>query len=252
MPNTNLIVVERPEEVAERAANYVEALIADDPQAVLVLPTGRTPIDLYRELHRRFQAGRIDFAAVRTFNLDEWVGLGATDPASYASFMIEHLYSRVNLRAENCHIPDGMAEDLPAECRCYEEAIRSSGGADLAILGIGHNGHIGFNEPGTSFATRTHVAQVRPRTKDANAYSFDGRLVPDWAITMGIATIMESREILLLATGSDKAEILAQAITGPVTEDVPASILRRHPRVTVLADSAAGRLIKSLGDILRA
>lgn len=243
METPRMVVVESVEEVAQRAADYVEALLERKPDAVLVLPTGRTPVALYREMKRRYAAGRIDFSRARTFNLDEWVGVAPDEPGSYAGFMTEHLYSRVNLRPENCLIPDGLAADLEAECRRYEDRIRQVGGVDLAVLGIGQNGHIGFNEPGTSFEARTHVTAVDLSTQLANAYAFDGRPVPSRAITMGIGTILEARDILLLVTGPEKSEILLRALTGPVGEDVPASILRRHPSVTVVADyTAASRL----------
>ncbi|HEX5414236.1 MAG TPA: glucosamine-6-phosphate deaminase [Chloroflexota bacterium] len=239
MSNPRVIVADSATDVAARAADHVEAVIARRPTAVLVLPTGRTPVELYRELKRRYAAGRIDFGQVRTFNLDEWVGVAPDEPGSYAGFMTEQLFSRVNLSAENCHIPNGLAPDLDAECRRYDELIRQVGGVDLAILGIGGNGHIGFNEPGTSPLVRTHAATVEPSTQLANAYAFDGRPVPSRALTMGIATILEAREILLLATGAEKAEILLRALTGPITEGVPASILRRHSNVSVLADKLA-------------
>lgn len=241
-----MVVVESAENVAIQAADHVEALIARRPDVVLTLPTGRTPVALYREIKRRYAAGRIDFSRVCTFNLDEWVGVAPDEPGSYAGFMAEHLYSRVNLRPENCHIPDGRAVDLDAECRRYDDRIALAGGSDLAILGIGRNGHIGFNEPGTSFLARTHVTTVEPSTQRANAYAFEGRPVPSQAITMGIATILEAGEILLLATGPEKAEILLRAFTGPVSEDVPASILRRHPNVTVLVDHAAACRLPAL------
>ena len=205
MSYPRIIAVTDAPEVAIRAADYVEELIARRPDAVLVLPTGRTPVALYRELKHRYAAGRIDFSRVRTFNLDEWVGVAIDEPGSYAGFMAEHLFSRVNLRPENCHIPNGRATDLEAECRRYEDQLRQSGGIDLAILGIGGNGHIGFNEPGTSFEVRTHVSTVELSTQQSNAYAFDGQPVPAQAITMGIGTILEAREILLLATGAEKS-----------------------------------------------
>src|SRR5579884_4063095 len=223
-----LLVAGDAGEAARLVADLVEELIRKRPDAVLALPTGRTPLPLYDELARRYRAGRIDFARVRTFNLDEWVGIRPDSPSSYAAFMREHLFSRVNIRPENCHIPDGSAPDLDAECARYERLIREAGGIDLAILGIGHNGHIGFNEPGTSFEVRTHVAQVTPETRASNRWTFATDDVPSRAITVGIATILDAREIILMATGADKAEVLARALNGEIDPSVPASALRLH------------------------
>lgn len=225
------------------AADLLEDLIRAQPEAVLALPTGRTPLPLYDELAARYRAGRIDFSRVRTFNLDEWVGIPPGSPGSYAAFMAEHLFSRVNLRPENCHIPDGMAADLDAECSRYDRLIREAGGIDLAVLGIGQNGHIGFNEPGTAFETRTHVARVTPETRQSNLWSFPNGDVPTTAITVGIATILEARQVVLLVTGAEKAAILSRALTGGIDPGVPASALRLHPNARVIADvEAAARL----------
>ena len=241
--NLAVEVVEDEKAAANRAADVLEATIRARPNAVLLLPTGRTPLPLYAELVQRYRQGRVDFAGVRVFNLDEWAGVPSGAPGSYAEFMAEHLFSRVNVRPENCTIPNGMAADLDAECERYEGLIRAAGGIDLAVLGIGGNGHIGFNEPGTPFESRTHVARVTPETRDANRWGFaDGR-VPELAMTVGIATILDSREILLMATGEGKRQILAQALDGPIDPAVPASVLRLHPRVRIIADAAAARLV---------
>lgn len=240
-----LSIVPDPVAAARLAADRIELLIQSRPDAVLLLPTGRTPLPLYGELVRRYRAGRIDFGQMRTFNLDEWVGVRPDEPGSYAGFMRAHLFSQVNLRPENCHLPNGMAPDLAAECERYEQLIRAAGGIDLAILGIGQNGHIGFNEPGTPFETRTHVALVTPETRAANRWSFPDGRVPETALTVGIATILDARAILLLATGEKKQEILERALLGPIDPQVPASALRLHPRVEVVADRlAAGRLVE--------
>lgn len=230
-----------PGEVARIAADAIEELILAKPDAVLALPTGRTPRPLYDELVGRFRSGRITFRDVQTFNLDEWVGVPPESPASYAHFMDEHIFRWVDLAPENRHLPNGMAPDLDAECRRYDETIRRAGGLDLAVLGIGRNGHIGFNEPGTSPETRSHVAWVAEDTRRANAYSFPDRNPPSQALTMGIATIIEARSILLLATGDDKADILTRSFTGPIIPDVPASVLQRHAGVVVVGDRAALR-----------
>ncbi len=238
-----LTIVEDAAQGARVVADWIEDLVRSRPDAVLALPTGRTPLPLYDELANRYSIGRIDFGRVRTFNLDEWVGLRPGSPGSYAAFMTQHLFSRVNVRPENCHIPDGTAPDLDAECARYERLIREAGGIDLAILGIGHNGHIGFNEPGTSFDTRTHVAQVTPETRTSNRWTFATDDVPRRAITVGIATILDAREIVLMATGADKAEVLARALNGDIDPSVPASALHLHERVRVVADAAAAQLL---------
>jgi glucosamine-6-phosphate deaminase len=234
-----LRVADDAEQVASIAADVVENLLRSRPSTVFALPTGRTPLPLYDELAERYRTGRIDFSAARVFNLDEWVGVPAEAEGSYARFMADHLFSRVNLRPENCYIPNGMADDLEAECRRYEERILAAGGIDLAILGIGRNGHIGFNEPGTPLNLRTHVAEVAEDTRRVNAYGFPDRNPPPRAFTMGVATILEARAILLLATGAEKADVLARAFRGPVDPAVPASALQQHPRVQIVGDRAA-------------
>jgi glucosamine-6-phosphate deaminase len=238
-------VVDEAAAVALVAADIVERLVAITPLAVLALPTGRTPIELYRELVRRSDDGRIDWRQVRSFNLDEWVGLAGDAPGSYARFMREHLYSHINIAPENCFIPNGAAADLDAECLRYEAAIDRAGGIDLAVLGIGKNGHIGFNEPGTPFDVRTHVALVADETRQANAYSFPDGQPPNRAITVGVATILRARQILLLVTGEEKAEILQQSVFGQVDVAVPASVLQRHADVTIIADGDAARGLPS-------
>jgi glucosamine-6-phosphate deaminase len=225
--------------VAVAAVDVVERVVAQNPHAVLALPTGRTPIALYAELVEREWTGRIDLSQVRSFNLDEWVGIPSTHPATYARFMEEQLFSRLRNRPTACYIPDGTSADLDAECARYESAIREAGGIDLAVLGIGNNGHIGFNEPGTPFDARTHVAEVASLTRQNNAYSFPDGQPPSRAITVGIATILDSRSILLLATGASKAAVLERALAGPVDSQIPASVLQRHPDVVIIADVAA-------------
>jgi glucosamine-6-phosphate deaminase len=225
--------------VAVAAVDVVERVVAQRPNAVLALPTGRTPIAFYAELVERERASRIDLSQVRSFNLDEWAGIPATHPASYSPFMEEQLYSRLRNRPTHCSMLDGMAANLDAECARYETAIRDAGGIDLAVLGIGNNGHIGFNEPGTPFDARTHVAEVALVTRENNAYSFPDGQPPSRAITVGIATILDSRSILLLVTGASKAGILERALAGPVDPQIPASVLQRHPNVVIIADAAA-------------
>lgn len=239
MTKPRLTIVADPDAAARQAADVIGNLIKHHPNACLILPTGRTPVGLYHELVVRYQAGCLDFSAIRTFNLDEWVGIPPSSPSSYGYFMDQHLFRKVNLRPENCHVPNGLAADLELECAAYEDQIQAAGGVDLALLGIGQNGHIGFNEPGTPVHTCTHVATVAPLTKSTNAYTFGESPVPDQALTIGIATILASRAIVLLATGADKAEILGRALQGPVSPEVPASILQQHPNVLVISDVAA-------------
>jgi glucosamine-6-phosphate deaminase len=230
--------------VAQLAADVVEATIRQKPNAVFAMPTGRTPVPLYRELARRYQDGRLDFSKTRVFNLDEWVGVASDDDGSFAQFMNEHFYSRVNVPPYQRAIPNALAMDLDAECRHYEELIQAAGGLDLAILGLGGNGHIGFNEPGTSFQSHTHVVELMPETLAANRFMFANREPPNRGLSMGIATILEARRVLMLVTGGEKASILACALNGPIDESVPASALQRHPAVEVVVDrAAAGKLV---------
>jgi glucosamine-6-phosphate deaminase len=234
------------EQVATVAADIVGARVAARPRAVVALPTGRTPIPLYKLLAARCKAGLVDVTAMRAFNLDEWVGVASEDEKSFAAFMNRHFYSLADVPPANRLSPCGAAADLNAECRRYEEAIGAAGGFDLAVLGIGQNGHIGFNEPGTPFSSRTHVVELSVETREANAYAFPGGNVPWRAITVGIATILEAREIVLLATGSEKAEALARALDGPINPALPASALRLHSVVQIVADiAAAARLVRT-------
>jgi glucosamine-6-phosphate deaminase len=228
------------EEASRLAAKFVAREIRSKPDAVLGLATGSTPLALYRELIRMHREEGLDFSRVRSFNLDEYLGLGPEHPASYRAFMRENLFQHINIRAENTHIPDGLAGDVPRHCEAYEEAIRAAGGIDLQILGIGSDGHIGFNEPSSSLASRTRIKTLTPRTRADNARFFsEGESVPHHVITMGIGTILEARRILLLGFGASKADALAAAIEGPLSPLVPASALHLHPRTHVLLDEAA-------------
>lgn len=249
MPNPALSIVEDAPRAARVVADLLENVIRSRPDAVLALPTGRTPLRLYDELAERNRVGRIDFHRVRTFNLDEWVGANRDSAGSYARFMDEHFFSRVNLQPRNCQIPDGSRSDLGAECARYERLIREAGGIDLAILGIGRNGHIGFNEPGTPFDSRTHVVEVTAETRLANRWSFPDGRVPTRAMTVGIGTILDARQIVLLATGGAKANVLRCLLEDPIDPSFPASALRLHPCVHLVADSlAAARLAQPAAD----
>ena len=222
------------------AATIIKEQIEAHSASVLGLATGSTPLGLYDRLQQMHRHG-LDFSGVTTFNLDEYLGLSGDHPASYRHYMQEHLFAGINVPKSNIHIPDGTANDVEAECAAYEKAILAAGGIDIQVTGIGHNGHIGFNEPGTEFGCTTHVVTLDESTRQANARFFDNSLeqVPRQAVTMGIKTIMQARKILLLASGKDKAEAVAGALEGSVTTRLPASVLQLHPRVVVLLDEAA-------------
>ncbi len=222
------------------AARVMKALRAR-PATVLGLPTGRTPVRLYARLRDAYAAGKVDFSRATSFNLDEFVGLPAEHPASYRSFMERHLFGAVNLPARRIHFLNGMAPDLEAECRRYEAAIRRAGGIDLQILGIGGNGHIGFNEPAAGLSADSHLARLLPGTRRSNADLFDGRVrdVPWEALSMGVGTILRSRAVILMATGASKADAIAGTVRGPVTTRLPASLLQLHGDVEVVLDEAA-------------
>jgi glucosamine-6-phosphate deaminase len=224
------------------AVNIARAL-AEDPHIVLGLPTGRTPIPLYRELVRLHRLGRADFRRATTFNLDEFVGIDARDPRSYRAFMQRHLFDGVNLSPRRIHFLNGMTGDVDRECRRYERAIERAGGIGLQILGLGANGHVGFNEPARALVARTHATRLKPATRRANAGLFDNQLraVPREALSMGMATILRAKRIVLLATGAAKARCVQRMIEGPVTPRLPASFLQLHQHAEIWVDRAAAR-----------
>lgn len=240
-------IIIRPD--ADDAAGLVAEIIADElrakPDLVLGLATGRTMEPAYASLVKRHRLEKLDFSKCRTFNLDEYVGLPAKNPNSFRHFMNHHLFLNVNIDLRNTHLPDGMAENLKAECADYERLIAQCGGIDLQLLGIGTNGHIGFNEPPSGFHSRTRAQKLSAATRSRNAelFSSPGE-VPKRAITMGLGTILDCRRCLLLATGADKAGIVAQAIEGAVTGMVPASALQLHFRCTIILDKAAAQCLK--------
>lgn len=236
------IIEQRTAEAATSiAARLIARLLREKPNAVLGLATGSTPLLLYRELAQM----KLDWRRVTTFNLDEYIGLSPAHPASYHSFMRENLFQHINIQEKNIHIPDGMAGDVPAFCARYETQIHAAGGIDLQLLGIGGDGHIGFNEPTSSLASRTRIKTLTARTLRDNARNFGGEAqAPHHVITMGIGTIMEARHCLLLAFGKKKSRAIAGAVEGPVTAMNPASALQLHPRVTVCLDAGAAAGLK--------
>lgn len=232
-------------EVSKIAARIFQHQLRNKPASVLGLATGSTPVGLYRELIALYKAGQIDFSSATSFNLDEYVGLDPAHPQSYAAFMRENLFAQINISEGKTHIPNGMARDIAHHCEQYEEAIRRAGGIDLQLLGIGTDGHIGFNEPSSSLASRTRIKTLTARTIADNARFFGNEAdVPRHVITMGVGTIMEARKCLVLATGAAKAQAVAAMVEGPITASCPASILQMHQRSTVIVDEAAATALE--------
>lgn len=236
----DIIRVKDYSEMSQKACELVVDQVRKSDSSVLGLATGSTPEGLYQQLINQYKAGNVSFKDVKTFNLDEYVGLNADDSNSYRYYMQEKLFNHIDLPARQAFLPNGDADDLEKECYDYETRIRDSGHVDLQILGLGLNGHIGFNEPGTAFDSRTHVVELDASTREANARFFPSiDDVPEKAITMGIDTIMESRKIVLLVSGENKADAVEQLVNGEVTEGFPASILQKHRDVTIIADEGA-------------
>jgi glucosamine-6-phosphate deaminase len=235
-----VIVQKTYETMSHVAALEVARVLNAKPNAVLGMATGSTPLGLYKELVRMHRAGELDLSHVTTFNLDEYVGLPVTHPQSFHYFMHENFFKHVNIPPQNIHIPSGTTTNYPAFCQWYEDRIKEAGGIDLQILGIGSDGHIAFNEPGSSLSSRTRLKTLARQTIDDNARFFKDRSeVPIYAITMGVGTIMEAREIILLASGANKAKAIGEAVEGPVTAMITASALQWHPSTRVYVDDAA-------------
>ena len=235
-----LFIEETYEDMSRRAADLIAAQLVVDPTSTLGLATGSTPIGLYADLVEDFQNDRISFEQATTFNLDEYRGLSPEHDQSYRYFMQKNLFDHVDIDPEATSVPDGANPDAQAACESYEQAISEAGGIDLQLLGLGHNGHIGFNEPCDEFPVRTHLVQLTESTINANSRLFDSvDDVPREAYTMGIGTIMKARKILLVVNGAGKAEIVRDVLRGPVVPQVPASILQLHPDVTVVLDKEA-------------
>ncbi len=226
--------------VSRRAAAVIAAQVVAKPDCVLGLATGSTPIGAYKQLVEWHKQGDLSFAEVRSVNLDEYFGLAPTHDQSYRYFMQTNLFDHVDIVPENTNVPSGLAQDAAAECARYEQVVADLGYADLQLLGMGRNGHIGFNEPCAEFPVATHLVDLTQSTIDANARFFaSADDVPRQALTMGIGTIMRARSILVVVSGADKAEAVRKTVNGPVTPEVPASILQLHPNVTLIGDEAA-------------
>lgn len=235
-----IIEAENYQDMSRKAANIISAQMIMKPDSVLGLATGSSPVGIYEQLVEWYKKGDLDFSKITTVNLDEYKGLNRENDQSYYYFMHQHLFDHVNVRPECTHVPDGTEPDSQKECKRYEELVDSLGGADLQLLGLGHNGHIGFNEPAPVFEKATHCVDLTESTIEANKRFFaSADEVPRQAYTMGIGTIMKAKKVLVVVSGEDKAEIVAKAFYGDVTPEVPASILQMHQDVTVVADKAA-------------
>jgi glucosamine-6-phosphate deaminase len=239
-----IIIENSYEEMSKKAANMVAAQILLKPYSVLGLATGSTPEAMYKVLVKMYEERLVDFSTVTTFNLDEYIGLPKANENGYYYYMTSRLFNHINIKMENVHIPDGMAENSTEECARFEKTLGDKGGLDFQVLGIGNNGHIGFNEPDLKFESTTHIVKLDDVTINANARFFKSyEEVPKQAITMGIKTIMHAKKIILLANGEGKGEVLYKALYGNITPEVPASILQLHPDVTVITDAEAGEYI---------
>ena len=235
-----VIIAKDYDEMSKDAAKIIAKQVRAKPNSVLGLATGGTPIGTYKELIRMHKEGDLDFSNVATYNLDEYVGLAPDHPQSYHYFMFHNLFNHININPKNVHVPNGLANDIEDWCKEYEAKIKKAGGIDLQLLGIGRDGHIAFNEPGSSLASRTRLVVLEAKTIKDNARFFeDEKDVPCYAVSMGCGTILEARKILLLASGEGKADVVARFIEGPITSQVTASVLQMHPDTVVIVDEAA-------------
>lgn len=240
-----IIKTKNYEEMSKRAADLIASVILLKPNCVLGLATGSSPIGTYQNLVKKYQAGELDFSEVRSVNLDEYKGLPKENEQSYYYFMHDNLFSKVNIKMENTHLPDGMEPNSEKACKEYDEVIASMNGVDMQLLGLGHDGHIGFNEPNKEFDKTTHCVNLTEMTIEANKRFFKSiNDVPKQAYTMGVGTIMAAKMVIMVVSGKDKAKILKDAFFGPVTPEVPASILQFHPNFILVADEDALSLVK--------
>lgn len=241
-----MIIKESSEQASELVAHWIGKAIEQNPSAVLGLATGKTPLRVYEKLVQRHEAGELNFKKVKSFNLDEYVGIGPEHPNSYAHYMRSHLFAKTNFKEENTFIPDGLTQDIVKECRSYEKKIAKEGPIDLQLLGIGRDGHIGFNEPGSSLRSRTRLKTLTKETREDNAVHFsESSRIPIHVMTMGLGTIMEAKQIILMAFGKDKAQAVSLCVEGPVSAFVPASILQFHNNVKIVIDKEASSLLKN-------
>jgi glucosamine-6-phosphate deaminase len=240
-----IVIAKDYEDMSARAARIVAGQIYLKPNSVLGMATGSTPLLMYKELIRVHREVGLDFSEIVTFNLDEYLGLPKEDEQSYNYYMFQHFFNHINIKQENIYIPDGMMKDVEQECKQYDRDIQEKGGIDLQVLGIGNNGHIGFNEPDIKFEATTHKVKLDDETINANARFFATiEEVPRFAISMGIKTIMHAKKIVLLASGENKAEVIYRALFEGITPEIPASILQLHQDVTVIVEENAAQLLK--------
>jgi glucosamine-6-phosphate deaminase len=241
----NIIEVANYEEMSQKAGKLIAGKIRSNPSMTLGLATGSTPLGVYQYLIKDYHENGTSYKNIKTINLDEYIGLPLDDPHSYHFFMRKNLFNHVDIDQKNTHVPNGAANDLLEECDRYENLIHEIGGIDLQVLGIGQNGHIGFNEPGTDFQSHTHIVALAQETREANSRFFNSiEEVPTHALSMGIASILDSREIFLLASGASKAEAVARLLTQDINENFPASALKQHQFVTIIADEEALSVFK--------
>jgi glucosamine-6-phosphate deaminase len=239
-----VVAVKNFDEMSQYAAAIISHQVKEKPNSVLGLATGGTVVGTYKELIKDHEQNKTSYENIHTVNLDEYLGIEKNHPNSYHHFMMENLFSQININQDNIHIPNGLAKDYEQESKAYEKVISDLGGVDLQLLGIGVNGHIGFNEPGTPFNSETHVVELEESTRQANLRFFNSiDEVPTHAITMGISTIMKSKKVLLLVSGKTKAEILEKVINEEINETIPATVLKNHPDVTIIADEEALSLV---------
>lgn len=240
----NIIKTSSEQQFNETGAGIIASLLQSNPRAILGLATGSTPVGVYEKLIELYKEGSVSFKQASSYNLDEYIGLPADHPESYRRFMDEKLFNHIDIVPENTHVPSGSAADPEQAAKDYAKLLDEAGQIDLQLLGLGHNGHIGFNEPGEELTGPPHVVKLEERTRLANARFFNSiDEVPTHALTMGIGSILQAKQILLMAKGEDKAEIIAKALKGPITTQCPASLLQTHSNVVVVVDQAAGRFL---------
>jgi len=240
-----LIVVKNYEEMSKKAASIISSQVIIEPNSVLGLATGDTPLGMYKELIKKYKENEVDFSKVKTFNLDEYYGLERDNIQSYYFYMINNFFKFINIDSNNINIPNGTSNDIEEDCLNYERKIKEAGGIDIQVLGIGVNGHIGFNEPNVNFEAQTHLVNLNENTIKSNARFFNSiDEVPKKAISMGIKTILQSKKIILLASGESKAEAVYNTVKGKISPEIPSSILQLHQNVTIILDESAAKLLQ--------